>query len=396
MSAGGGGSSGAILPPRAAAARAADSAFARELLSPGRAGAVNWGESRPLPPRPCPCPSAVPRRRPPAGFTLIELLVVIGIVGVLVSLLLPAVQQAREAARKSQCQNNLKQIGLATLMFADDRGAFPPARIVERPTPGEPRNRQCGGDGPSWLVRVLPYLERRAAADRWDLSAKYADHPTEIRALALSTLLCPTRRGPGDAIVEDGAAAPRVLPCGCEIPGRKIPGGAATDYAGNHGDLSPGSSGLPTDFYWGGQGTGTIVSSRGNCDADDRPTRGQWVDRVTLAGVTDGLTNTFLVGERHVLLQNRRDADRDGSGFDGTRFYSSARVGGAGVPLAAGPRDPVFGLDVFAFGSDHTGVVQFALGDGSVRPVSTSIDTVTLGRACNRRDGDLLTDLGTW
>ena len=337
-----------------------------------------------------------PRRRPPAGFTLIELLVVIGIVGVLVSLLLPAVQQAREAARKAQCQNNLKQIGLATVMFAEDRGAFPPARIVERPVPGEPQNRRCGGDGPSWLVRILPYLEQRAAADRWDLSAPYASHPAEIRALALSTLLCPSRRGVGDALVRDGVGPDRTLPCGCKFAGRPIPGGAATDYAGNHGDLSPGSAGLPTDFYWGGNGSGTIVSSRGNCGADDRPTRGRWVDRVTLASVTDGLTNTLLAGERHVLTENRGDPDADGSGFDGTRFYTATRVGGAGVPLATGPNDDVFGLDLFAFGSDHAGVVQFVLGDGSVRPVSVSIDTVTLGRACNRRDGDVLTELGTW
>ena len=341
-----------------------------------------------------------PPRRPAnvgrGGFTLIELLVVIAVVAILVSLLMPAVQQAREAARRAQCQNNLKQIGLAATMFADDFGAYPPARIVERPAPGEPVSRRCGGDGPSWLVLILPYLERQAARDRWDVTEPFQDAPAEVRGLALDTLLCPSRRSSGLARIPDGVGPPRVLPCGCAFPGRKILGGAVSDYAGNHGDLSPGASGLPTDFYWGGNGTGTIISSRGVCDADHRPKAGRWADEVELASVRDGLTNTFLAGERHVLADNLLDPEADGSGFDGSRFYTHSRVGGPGAPLAAGPNDDVLGLDLFAFGSSHPGVVQFVLGDGSVRPVATTIDTVTLGRACNRRDGEVLGEFGTW
>ena len=347
------------------------------------------------------------RRRTPAGrrrtrvggrggFTLIELLVVVGVVAILVSLLLPAVQQAREAARRAQCQNNLKQLALATTMFADDFGAYPPARIVERPGPSAPPDQSCGGDGPSWLVLILPYLERRAARDLWDVTEPFYAAPDGARNQVLPTLLCPSRRGTGEARVADGLGPPVWLPCGCSFPGRVILGGAVSDYAGNHGDLSPGSSGLPTDFYWGGNGNGTIVSSRGICGAAGRPKAGRWRDRVGPAGVRDGLTNTFLVGERHVLRGNVGDPEGDGSGFDGTRFYNSARVGGPGVPLAAGPTDDVFGLDLFAFGGEHPGVVQFALGDGSVRPVATSIDTVTLGRACNRRDAEVLGEFGTW
>ena len=344
-------------------------------------------------------PAASPAARPRltrGGFTLIELLVVIGIVAVLVSLLLPAVQQSREAARRAQCQNNLKQLALATTLFADDFGAYPPARIVERPTPSEPTNRLCGGDGPSWLVLILPYLERQAARDLWDVTEPFFAAPAEARGQVLSTLLCPSRRSGSQAVIPDGVGPPRTLPCGCSFPGRKIAGGAVSDYAGNHGDLSPGSAGLPSDFYWGGNGTGTIISSRGHCDALYRPEPGRWADRVGLASVRDGLTNTFLVGERHVRQGNLGDPEGDGSGFDGSRFYTSARVGGAGVPLATGPNDDVFGLDLFAFGSAHAGIVQFALGDGSVRPVATAIDTVTLGRACNRRDGDVLGEFGTW
>ena len=336
--------------------------------------------------------------RPPAegrgGFTLIELLVVIAIVAILVSLLLPAVQQAREAARRAQCQNNLKQLALATTMFADDFGAYPPARLVERPDDSLPPDQTCGGDGPSWLVLILPYLDQQPARDLWDLTEPFAQTPQPARNLVLSTLLCPSRRSGSQAVIPDGQGPPRTLPCGCAFPGRKIAGGAVTDYAGNHG--APGSPGLPSDFYWGGNGTGTIISSRAVCEITRRPKDGLWKDKVPLAAVRDGLTNTFLVGERHILRGNLGDLEKDGSGFDGSRFYTSSRVGGPGVPLATSPGDEVFGSDLFAFGSEHAGIVQFALADGSVRPVATTIDTVTLGRACNRRDGEVLGEFGTW
>src|SRR6187399_1689217 len=92
------------------------------------------------------------------GFTLIELLVVIAIIGVLVALLLPAVQAAREAARRSSCSNNLRQIGLATQNFHDSRNVFPPLRIA-------------GGEGwASYFVLILPYMEQGSLYDTWDLT----------------------------------------------------------------------------------------------------------------------------------------------------------------------------------------------------------------------------------
>lgn len=91
-----------------------------------------------------------------AGFTMIELLVVIAIIAILAAIALPAVQSAREAARSTQCRNNLKQIGMATILFEGSFGAYPPARFQPRPTETNPEY-QCGGEEPTWLVRIMPF-----------------------------------------------------------------------------------------------------------------------------------------------------------------------------------------------------------------------------------------------
>ena len=111
------------------------------------------------------CPTNLLRR---SGFTLIELLVVIAIIAVLIAILLPAVQQARAAARRTQCQNNLKQIGLALHQFHDTYGAFPPARLVLDGVRTLSSNGTTSGvDEPSWLIHILPHLEQTALYQKW-------------------------------------------------------------------------------------------------------------------------------------------------------------------------------------------------------------------------------------
>ena len=137
------------------------------------------------------CPTNPFRR---SGFTLIELLVVIAIIGVLIAILLPAVQQARAAARRSQCQNNLKQIGLALHQFHDTQGAFPPARIVQdgiRTLSGN--GTTTGVDEPSWLIRILPHLEQSALYSEWDLYKPFGSHSLTVRQTVVQTYLCPER-----------------------------------------------------------------------------------------------------------------------------------------------------------------------------------------------------------
>jgi hypothetical protein len=319
------------------------------------------------------------------------LLVVIAIIAVLIGLLLPAVQKVREAASRLKCANNLKQLSLATLNFHESQGAFPPARIADRPpevppAPGTILNLEYGQ--PTWFVRILPYLEQANFANRWEMTLTYSDHPDEVRQLAVPAFFCPSRGGSHRISV--GIANQATLPCGCIIPATPIPAGACSDYAGNLGDLSPGSTGLWTDFYWGGNGTGIIIASRsagipGRLSAD-------WRDKLRIESIQDGTSNTILIGEAHVRPDQLSRVPENGPAYDGARFQFSARVGGIGMPLAQHPRDDVLGVPEYAFGSWHMGVTQFAFADGRVTPIKSSISTVTLGQLCHRADGQVIGD----
>ena len=323
-------------------------------------------------------------RSQPRGFTLIELLVAIAIIGILVAILLPAVQQARAAARRAQCQNNLKQIALATTNFHDVEQAYPPARLVlDRPRSFLQIGIDPALDEPSWLVRIMPYLEEASAFEEWDIYKPFGLHPGSARNYAISTYLCPERNS-ADSAVAPPSSVTYIAPCGCQGNTNSVPGGAITDYAGNHGDLSPGASGNEDDFYWGGNGTGVINSSRPKTDADGNVER-DWLDKTRMRDITDGASNTLLVGEIHVPRGSRLETPWNGPAYYGRHQTNFTRLGGPGVPLAHNADDRR--ADVFSFGSAHQGVVQFALCDGRVKPISTSMSTTVLGYLAHRSDG---------
>src|SRR5258705_10155255 len=121
------------------------------------------------------------RNRRRAGFTLVELLVVIAIIGVLVALLLPAVQAAREASRRTQCSSHLKQVGLACANFEDTYKVLPYTRLDTKET---------------WAVIMLPYLEQPGQFAAWDMNKTYYNQSDMARLPSLRILLCPTRRKP--------------------------------------------------------------------------------------------------------------------------------------------------------------------------------------------------------
>ena len=317
-------------------------------------------------------------RRPcRAAFTLVELLVVVAIIGTLVGLLLPAVQSSRESARAAQCRHHLRSIAQAALMFHEGFKAFPPARIVV--SPGRQAEGHTGSVGTStWCVRLSVYLE--VVGMDWDERLPFAEQTEGVRALVVPTYLCPSRRGPRQAVTPPVRTPPIRAPCGCLFQGRLVSGGAVTDYAGCHGDLTPTADGSPTDFYWGGNGSGTIISS------DPLPGTARWRDTVSLIDVLDGTTQTFLFGEAHVPRGRLAQLPENGPAYDGSDFFTTTRVGGPGVSLAAGPDDTVAGMGLFAFGSWHAGGCGFAFADGHVATFTTETDTRALARLCNRRD----------
>jgi prepilin-type N-terminal cleavage/methylation domain-containing protein len=203
------------------------------------------------------------------GFTLIELLVVIATIGILIALLLPAVQSAREAARRAQCTNHLKQIGLAIHNFENAQQALPSSRM--------------GPQHASWFVQILPYMEQNNLFNAWNLVNTYYLQQTTARITQVGTFYCPSRRVP-------------MLSTQYEVSSTGLPD--TQEYPGSLGDYAAN----------GGQYSGPIVDNplcRGAmCEADSRQVNTDQIaetkSRTRLRDMTDGTSNTFLVGEKHV------------------------------------------------------------------------------------------------
>ncbi|MEM8865831.1 MAG: DUF1559 domain-containing protein [Planctomycetota bacterium] len=341
------------------------------------------------------------------GFTLVELMVVIAITGALVGLLLPAVQTSREAARQTQCKNNLKQLALAAQLYHEANGFLPPSRYAGHPD--SPESSQCGQATPTWLVRVLPYLEETTAAEHWNVNRVWRDHSEQVRTHAPSVYWCPSRRAGGETVgvsqlrtvgtetITSTQTELKTLPCGCSYPIAVVVEeevasvsitdtlGALGDYAGNHGDLSPGSVGEASDFYYGGNGSGAIISVRPTCDgaAATGPR-----DRIRMTSVTDGTSSTFLFGEKYIPADGLTESPYDVPIYDGGDLSASGRLAGPGMRLASTPIDPL--ATTFSFGSWHPGIVHFAMVDGSVKGLATETDTEALGSMANREDAQVV------
>src|SRR5262245_28078047 len=192
-----------------------------------------------------------PRVAPRRAFTLIELLVVIAIIAVLIGLLLPAVQKVREAAQRTQCQNNLKQISLAIHNYHDATGDFPPLRVA-------------GGMGwVSWMGVILPYIEQGSAYNLFNMQKSYVTQTVAAQQAEVKIYFCPSRRGPGQGFSTaeswhqlDTAPPPEPVMASAEVrfSAANNPPGALGDYAACVGDMR-GTPGNPPNtnanqFNW--------------------------------------------------------------------------------------------------------------------------------------------------
>jgi len=300
------------------------------------------------------------KAKPRIGFTLVELLVVIAIIGVLVALLLPAVQAARESARRMTCTNNLKQIGLAVQMYVDVNKRLPHSRRDTMETVS---------------VLLLPFLEQGNLYDLWDFELRYYEQPDAVRLAVVPAYFCPSRRSATDAA--QGSLSGDISG-GAHVPG------ALSDYIGSAGD----PTGL-VDYWWSDTpANGAFRHGEALWIGTYRPTR--------LAMFTDGLSNTLFFGEKHVpqvpqwpgghpTTYGFGNEPNDTSAYNGDHG-ASFRKAGVGLPLARGDTDP----NILLFGSSHPGICQFVFGDGSVHSLSVTIDEVVLGYLANREDGELI------
>lgn len=320
------------------------------------------------------------RRHNSRAFTLVELLVVIAIIGVLISLLTPAVQAAREAARLMQCKSHLRSIGLAVQMHHDALQVYPPARLRARFDYGD---SACETTQASWLVRIMPYLEEAAAKSQWDVYGSFESHPDKLREYVPESYVCPSRRSVSEAVIRSGEVESEAFyACGCSFTELiQLTGGAVGDYGSNHGDYTGGSSTFWLAYWRGGNGTGVVISSRVDCE-NDSPVN--WRDKIRIKDVVDGLSHTALAGEMHIPQGRLAQYPENGPMYNGKDLPAFSRIGGIGMPLARGPNDT--SVTAIGFGSWHPGICPFVMADGSVRCVDNFIDSSLLQSMCRRDD----------
>jgi prepilin-type N-terminal cleavage/methylation domain-containing protein len=307
------------------------------------------------------------------GFTIIELLVAISIIGMLTALLLPAVQQAREAGRRNTCKNNLRNVALAIANHESAHRRLPSNgwgfQWYGDPDRGTGLN-QPGG----WIYNSLPYLERR------DLAVYGSSQPDAVKRklagqanqVVVGLFYCPTRRGVG------------LYPFDVNWPPHNadlVAETSKTDYAINAGDVFIAANG-PADykqaddptFVWTDFSKATGVSF--------------FRSMVTMGHLRDGASHTFLVGEKYVPNAGGADLGDDqsllvGYDLDNSRWTLPSSLPWPDFASLPSPR---------SFGSGHPGVCQFIMCDGSAHDISFAIDSAVYRRLGNRMDGEAIDD----
>lgn len=341
----------------------------------------------------------MPDRCPRRGFTLIELLVVIAIMAILVALLLPAVQQAREAARRISCKNNLQQIGYALQNYYNAFEVFPPGVVNNtRPVIQTP-----DGYHHSWVTSLLPYLDEAPLYQQVDPNVSiYADENLTARKYVLEVMLCPSDPASTRANQDNNNAGLS------NYAGSHHHRSAAIDED-NHGllflnsaiqtkDIVDGTSYTlfvgecirdPLDLGWASgtrstlRNTGTAINEtkQGNVYYNDLKTVRKQISELSDEEIDQMLSEAEVAGQGY---------GASGYGVDGYEAEGmESEQGSDSTPLKR-PKPPalpiLFAYDPGGFGSVHTGGAQFLISDGSVRFLSENIDIAVLQLLGDRAD----------
>ena len=340
--------------------------------------------------------------RSPRGFTLIELLVVIAIIAVLISLLLPAVQAAREAARRAQCVNNLKQLGLACHNYNNQTNSFP-ANLYLHPAYA---TASYAWNNSSWLVFILPQMEQGPLYNSVNFSVMWGptalgnwsgtflgEQNATVRTTVINALLCPSDSSePLDSSNAD------------EISNSKA---AGTAYVGNLGDNclacnTPGSS--STVMFCASQGYNCRGAQLGDPTTQTTPPGSgtgsgifwRQCSGVSLASITDGTSNTFLAGEQIMRVTQWNAWVEANQSIGSTAvplnyLAPGVAINGSGsVVTASGASDRGNWFHWYSFRSLHPGGANFALCDGSVKFIKSTINMPVYQALSTRNQSEIV------
>jgi prepilin-type N-terminal cleavage/methylation domain-containing protein/prepilin-type processing-associated H-X9-DG protein len=323
--------------------------------------------------------------RPRRGFTLIELLVVIAIIAVLIGLLLPAVQKVREAAARASCQNNLKQIGLALHNYHDANSSFPPGGVTNGPC--------CSTEsGATWTIYILPFIEQENLYKQYDFTKTNEANAAPTLAFSVVRQFVPTYNCPSDPNIKQ-----LLIPASGPGSDRQYATGSYRAVAGVTDGLGWFDAECGRIYPLGQRG---VLHSTSNPRSPTPFPSGYTappygVERLT--GIKDGTSNTLMVGEyttrtttsrttfwaytytsynqsEVVLPPQSRQLLND---FNQCDSFSATSVGGNN-PCKRG------------FASFHSGVINFCMADGSVRPISTNIDMLQFAAMATIANGEVL------